>query len=56
MDLITIDLRGHDDAAVGDEVVLWGTQLPVEEVAALNDAIPYELICGVTGRVQREPA
>lgn len=54
MDLITIDLRGHEDAAVGDEVVLWGAELPVEEIAAMNDAIPYELICGVTGRVSRE--
>lgn len=53
MDLLTIDLRGHDDAAVGDEVVLWGRGLPVEEVAVRAGAIPYELICGVTGRVER---
>jgi len=56
MDLITIDLRDHDEAAVGDEVVLWGADLPVEEIAAQNDAIPYELICGVTGRVRRQSA
>lgn len=53
MDLITIDLSGHDDARTGDEVMLWGPGLPVEEVAAAAGAIPYELVCGVTGRVDR---
>ncbi len=51
MDMITIDLNGHDDARVGDCVTLWGEGLPVEEVAPWADAIPYHLICGVTGRV-----
>lgn len=53
MDMLTIDLRGHDDAQPGDEVVLWGEGLPVEEIAARAGAIPYELICGVTRRVRR---
>jgi len=53
MDLITIDLRGHDDAKTGDRVVLWGEGLPVETVAPWANAVPYELICGVTGRVPR---
>jgi len=53
MDLITLDLRGHDDAATGDPVVLWGEGLAVETVAPWAEAIPYELICGVTGRVPR---
>jgi alanine racemase len=53
MDLLTLDLRGHEDAQVGDEVVLWGEGLPVEEVAEAAGMIPYELVCGVTGRVRR---
>lgn len=53
MDLITLDLRGHDDAVTGDPVVLWGEGLAVETVARWADAVPYELICGVTGRVPR---
>jgi alanine racemase len=51
MDMITIDLRGHDDAKVGDPVTLWGSGLPIEEVARWSNSIPYELICGVTARV-----
>jgi alanine racemase len=51
MDMITIDLSGHDDARVGDCLTLWGEGLPVEEVAPWADAIPYQLICGVTARV-----
>lgn len=51
MDKITLDLRGVPDAAVGDEVVLWGRGLPIEEVAQAADTIGYELLCGVHGRV-----
>jgi alanine racemase len=54
MDLLTIDLRGHEDAREGDRVTLWGEGLPVEEVARCAGLIPYELVCGVTGRVTRE--
>lgn len=53
MDMITIDLRGHDSAREGDTVTLWGGGLAVEEVARHAGAIPYELVCGITGRVQR---
>jgi alanine racemase len=52
MDLITIDLRQHADAKVGDPIVLWGRGLPVEEIAAHADTIGYELTCGVTRRVR----
>ena len=53
MDLVTIDLRGVEHTGVGDRVVLWGEGLPVEEVSERAGSIPYELICGVTGRVRR---
>ena len=51
MDKITIDLRDIPDAAVGDEVVLWGDGLPIEDVSEAADTIGYELLCGVHGRV-----
>lgn len=50
MDKITVDLRGVD-AAVGDDVTLWGRGLPVEEIASACGTIGYELLCGVNGRV-----
>ncbi len=52
MDLMTIDLRGLDAAQVGDEVVLWGGELPVEVIAAQANTISYELTCSITRRVR----
>lgn len=52
MDMITIDLSGLENVQVGDRVTLWGAGLPLEEVALWANAIPYELICGVTARVK----
>ncbi|HVC01692.1 MAG TPA: alanine racemase [Steroidobacteraceae bacterium] len=55
MDMLTIDVTGLEPAvAPGDPVVLWGEGLPVEEVAALAGAIPYELLCGISQRVAAE--
>lgn len=52
MDMIAVDLHTQATARVGDEVVLWGTELPVEEIARAAGTIPYELLCGVTQRVK----
>ncbi len=51
MDLMTIDLRAHPDAAINDRVLLWSPDLPVERVAAAAGTISYELTCGITRRV-----
>jgi alanine racemase len=51
MDLITIDLRNAPGAKVGDRVVLWGKDLPVEQIAASAGTISYDLTCGMTRRV-----
>jgi alanine racemase len=52
MDLMTIDLRGIDNAKVGDAVTLWGPALPVERIAELAGTIGYELTCSITRRVR----
>jgi len=52
MDMITIDLADCPDARVGDQVVLWGEGLPIEEVAEAAGTIPYELVCRITRRVR----
>lgn len=51
MDMVCIDLGDQPQARVGDEVVLWGAGLPVDEVAARAGTISYELLCGVGSRV-----
>lgn len=51
MDLISIDLEHQPNAKVGDPVLLWGKQLPVEEIAAAAGTSCYELLCKVTARV-----
>lgn len=54
MDMICVDLRGHENVLSGDEVVLWGEGLPAEEIASCASTIAYDLFCGVTSRVPRE--
>jgi alanine racemase len=51
MDLITLDLRAAPQAKVGDRVILWGPELPVEHIAAQAGTISYDLTCGMTRRV-----
>nr|NIP74019.1 alanine racemase [Gammaproteobacteria bacterium]NIR99004.1 alanine racemase [Gammaproteobacteria bacterium]NIT64633.1 alanine racemase [Gammaproteobacteria bacterium]NIV21606.1 alanine racemase [Gammaproteobacteria bacterium]NIX11317.1 alanine racemase [Gammaproteobacteria bacterium] len=51
MDMICLDLRGHAEAQVGEEVVLWGEGLPVETVAQHAGTIGYELLCRISPRV-----
>mgnify|MGYP000106116177 CR=1 FL=1 len=53
MDLVSIDVSDIDDAAPGDEVVLWGPDLPVDTVARAAGTIGYELLTGVSMRVPR---
>ncbi|MGR8980904.1 MAG: alanine racemase [Gammaproteobacteria bacterium] len=52
MDMITVDLESQPAAQPGDPVVLWGSDLPVEEIALHAGTIPYTLVCGITQRVQ----
>lgn len=56
MDQLMVDC-GDDDVAVGDEVVLIGTQgdehISAADVAHRLDTIPYEVVCGLGPRVPR---
>lgn len=56
MDLLTVDLRDLPDAGVGDDVVLWGQGLPIEEIAGHAGTIAYELVCRLTSRVHFQAA
>lgn len=54
MDMICVDLSEQPDAKINDLVILWGEGLPIEEIAEYSDTIGYELLCGVTTRVEFE--
>lgn len=52
MDMLTIDLSNlTNQVAVGDEVMLWGPGLSVNEVAESIGTIAHELVCKLMSRV-----
>jgi alanine racemase len=59
MDNITVDLGPGNEIEPGEEAVLIGSQgsesILAEEVAARLGTINYEVTCGISARVPREP-
>jgi alanine racemase len=53
MDMITVDVTDLREVAIGDKALLWGPELPVNEVASHCDTIGYELLTRMPGRVPR---
>jgi alanine racemase len=53
MDMAALDVTDIPGVQPGDEVVLFGPDLPVEEVAGHAGTIGYELLCAVSQRVPR---
>lgn len=54
MDMIAIDVTDPPPVKVGDPAILWGEGLPAEEVAPHAETLAYELLCGVSQRVEHE--
>lgn len=54
MDMLTVDLGPDATDKVSDEAILWGKDLPVEEVASHIGTIAYELVTKLTSRVEME--
>jgi alanine racemase len=52
MDMITVDLSNVPGAHVGSKVELWGSALPIDEVANAAGTIGYELMCALAPRVK----
>ena len=52
MDMTMLDITGID-ANEGDEVIVFGEQLPVSELAKWAQTIPYEILTGISQRVKR---
>ena len=53
MDMITVDVTDLREVAIGNKALLWGPELPVNEVASHCDTIGYELLTRMPGRVPR---
>jgi alanine racemase len=53
MDMTMIDVTNIAGIAEGDEVIIFGKELPVQEVARWAETIPYEVMTGISQRVQR---
>jgi alanine racemase len=51
MDMLTVDLTPVPHAGAGTRVELWGTSLPIDDVAQACGTIGYELMCAVAPRV-----
>lgn len=51
MDMISVDLGPNATDKVGDEVILWGKDLPVETIASYTNVSAYELLTKLTSRV-----
>jgi alanine racemase len=54
MDMIAVDVTAAPKVVTGTKAIIWGADLPVEEIATHADTIPYELLCGVSQRVPLE--
>lgn len=53
MDSITIDVSDCEEVTVGDEVLLWGPELPAAVIAEWARTASYELFTGLTARISR---
>ncbi|MBB1285423.1 bifunctional UDP-N-acetylmuramoyl-tripeptide:D-alanyl-D-alanine ligase/alanine racemase [Flavisolibacter sp. BT320] len=53
MDMTMIDITDISGVKEGDDVIVFGKELPVQEVAAWGETIPYEIMTSVSQRVKR---
>lgn len=53
MDMTMVDVTDIPNALEGSEVIVFGPELPVTELAKQIDTIPYEIIAGISQRVKR---
>jgi alanine racemase len=53
MDMTMIDITGIRDVHEGDEVIVFGKELSVKQLALWAQTIPYEILTSVSQRVKR---
>jgi alanine racemase len=53
MDMTMIDVTDIEGVQEGDEVIVFGPEVPVQQVAAWGGTIAYEIMTGISQRVKR---
>lgn len=53
MDMTMIDVTDINGVVEGDDVIVFGNQLPVQQIAKWIKTIPYEIMTGISQRVRR---
>ena len=53
MDMTMLDVTDLPEVLPGDRVEVFGPHIPVKELAALCNTIPYEILTGISQRVKR---
>ena len=53
MDMTMIDITNIPGVQEGDDVIIFGNELPVQQLAVWADTIPYEIMTGISQRVKR---
>jgi len=53
MDMTMVDVTDVKKVNEGDEVIVFGHDLPIEQIAEWANTIPYEIMTGISQRVKR---
>jgi len=53
MDMVMLDVSHIEGVKEGDEVIVFGEDLPLPQLAGWADTIPYEIMTGISQRVKR---
>lgn len=53
MDMTMIDVTGIDNVQEGDEVLIFGKEISIQQLAEWAGTIPYEIMTGISQRVKR---
>lgn len=53
MDMTMIDITDIDGVKEGDDVIIFGRELPVQQLSEWAGTIPYEIMTGISQRVKR---
>jgi alanine racemase len=53
MDMTMVDITGIKDLKEGDQVIVFGEELSLQQLAKWAGTIPYEIMTGISQRVKR---